>query len=761
MRKKVISIAMLSGIMCMPVAANPVEDVDSIKSVQLQSVQVVSTRAIGKTPMAFNNLTKKDLQQVNFGKDIPALLSLTPSVTATSDAGMGIGYSSVYVRGTDPTRINVTANGIPLNDSESSQLYWVNMGDFASSVESMQVQRGVGTSTNGAGAFGATINMQTENIGVKPFGAIDITGGAYGTHKETFRFGTGLLGGHWGFQGRLSNISSDGYIDRASSSLVSYFLQGGYFSDNTEVKLVTFNGKEKTYMAWDYASKADMEKYGRRYNPSGKYKDADGNTVFYDNQTDNYHQQHYQLIASHNLHERWKMSAALHYTRGDGYYEQMKTGQSLYKYKLSNNFDDEADLVRRKHADSDFFGAVASVNYDDRDRLAISFGGGWNRYNGDHYGKVVGVQLVNSSTYQLINSSTTYYDNDARKIDGNIYGKLTYELLPGLSGFVDLQYRHVSYHSQGSSQEYDGQGNQLPFDVDKQYDFFNPKFGLNYLIDNNHSVYASYAIAHKEPTRNDFEDMMAEANAVEPQQERLGDLEVGYKYQSEKFSAGANLYYMHYKNQFVLTGAQDYNGEMVARNIPKSYRMGIELQAALTPFKGFRWDVNATFSRNRAKDMQLDMIDEDWNYIGTASAGDTHLAFSPDVIVNNALSYEWKGLKASLRSKFVGEQYMTNSNCRSYIDYDGSEVSAMIDKYFVSDLDISYTFKVKGLKRATIGCTIYNIFNEEYETHGACGLYFTKGADGSPQPYHAGGWSYSVYSAQAPVHALAHLSVEW
>ena len=777
---------MLSGSMCMPVAGNPVDDVDSLKSVQLQTVQVVSTRAVGKMPMAYNNLTKKDLQQVNFGKDIPSLLTLTPSVTATSDAGMGIGYSSIYVRGTDPTRINVTANGIPLNDSESSQLYWVNMGDFASSVESMQVQRGVGTSTNGAGAFGATINMQTENIGISPFGAIDLSGGAYGTHKETFRFGTGLPGGHWGFQGRLSNISSDGYIDRASSSLVSYFLQGGYFSDNTAIKLVTFNGKEKTYMAWDYASKADMEKYGRRYNPSGKYKDADGNTVFYDNQTDNYHQQHYQLIMSHSLSDRWKASGALHYTRGEGYYEQMKTGQSLYKYKLSANFDDESDLVRRKHADSDFFGAVASVNYTDRDRLSLSIGGGWNRYNGDHYGKVVGVwseefgvmseelgvrssnnlstrQLVNSSTYQLVNSSTepTYYDNDARKTDGNIYGKLTYELLPGLDGFVDLQYRHVAYHSQGSSQEYDDQGNQLPFNVDKQYDFFNPKFGVNYRISNNHTVYASYAIAHKEPTRNDFEDMMAEANAVEPQKERLGDLEVGYKYQSPLFSASANVYYMHYKNQFVLTGAQDYNGEMVARNIPKSYRLGIELQAALTPFKGFRWDVNATFSRNRAKDMQLDMIDEDWNYIGTASAGDTHLAFSPDVIVNNVFSYEWKGLKASLRSKFVGEQYMTNSDCRSYIDYDGSEVSTMIDKYFVSDLDLSYTFKIKGLKRMTIGCTIYNIFSEEYETHGACGLYFTKGADGKPQPYHAGGWSYSVYSAQAPLHALAHLAVEW
>ena len=758
MRKKVIGIAMLWGIMCMPMAGNPVEDVDSLKSVQLQTVHVVSTRADKKTPVAFSNLTKKELQQVNFGKDIPALLTLTPSVTATSDAGMGIGYSSIYVRGTDPTRINVTANGIPLNDSESSQLYWVNMGDFASSVESMQVQRGVGTSTNGAGAFGATINMQTENIGIKPFGAIDITGGAYGTHKETLRFGTGLLGGHWGFQGRLSNISSDGYIDRASSSLVSYFLQGGYFSDNTVVKFVTFNGKEQTYMAWDYASKADMEKYGRRYNPSGKFKDADGNTVFYDNQTDNYHQQHYQLIASHNLHEQWKMSAALHYTRGDGYYEQMKTGQSLYKYRLADNFDDESDLVRRKHSDNDFYGAVASVNYDDRDRLTLSIGGGWNRYNGDHWGDVIWVRTPSG---QSLMPNSPYYDNDARKTDGNIYGKLTYELLPGLNGFVDLQYRHVAYHSQGSSQEYDSNGSQLPFDVDKQYDFFNPKFGLNCLIDDNHSVYASYAIAHKEPTRNDFEDMMAEANAVEPQQERLGDLEVGYKYQSEKFSASANLYYMHYKNQFVLTGAQDYNGEMVARNIPKSYRMGIELQTALTPFKGFRWDVNATFSRNRAKDMQLDMIDENWNYIGTASAGDTHLAFSPDVIVNNALSYEWKGLKASLRSKFVGEQYMTNSNCRSYIDYDGSEVSAMIDKYFVSDLDISYTFKVKGLKRATIGCTIYNIFNEEYETHGACGLYFTKGADGKPQPYHAGGWSYSVYSAQAPVHALAHLSVEW
>ena len=292
---------------------------DTLKTYELQDVQVVSTRASKKTPVAFSNMTKEELKQLNFGKDIPALLSMMPSVTMSSDAGAGVGYTGIHVRGTDPTRINITANGIPMNDAESSQLYWVNIGDFASSVQSIQMQRGVGTSTNGAGAFGATINMQTENVGNTPYASLDLSAGSYGTHKETFRFSSGLLGKHWGFQGRLSNIGSDGYIDRASSRLNSYFLQGGYFSDKTVVKLITFNGKEKTYMAWDYASREQLETLGRTYNPSGMYTDDKGNTAYYKNQTDNYHQQHYQLLWNQYVSKDWTMNAALHYTRGDGY----------------------------------------------------------------------------------------------------------------------------------------------------------------------------------------------------------------------------------------------------------------------------------------------------------------------------------------------------------------------------------------------------------------------------------------------------------
>ncbi|HEY9551752.1 MAG TPA: TonB-dependent receptor plug domain-containing protein, partial [Prevotella sp.] len=334
MKKNAFMFAMLACIATANAANPKTEKLDTLKAYELQNIQVLSTRANKKTPMAYSDLNKQQIKEINHGKDIPQLLEMTPSVTTSSDAGMGIGYTGIHVRGTDPTRINVTANGIPMNDAESSGLYWVNMGDFASSVESMQIQRGVGTSTNGAGAFGATLNLQTENIGAKAFGSVDLSAGSYGTHKETFRFGTGLLGGHWGFQGRLSNIGSDGYIDRASTRLNSYFLQGGYFGDNTMVKFITFNGTEKTYHAWDYASKADMAKYGRTYNPSGMYTDANGKPTYYDNQTDNYHQQHYYLIWDQRLNASLNLHSALHYTHGFGYYEQYKADSEDSHVKL-------------------------------------------------------------------------------------------------------------------------------------------------------------------------------------------------------------------------------------------------------------------------------------------------------------------------------------------------------------------------------------------------------------------------------------------
>lgn len=746
-RKMFMGVALLSALHAMA-------QVDTTKTYELQDVQVVSTRATQKTPMAFSNLSRKQIQQVNYGKDVPSLLNMLPSVTMSSDAGTGIGYTGIHVRGTDPTRINITANGIPMNDAESSQLYWVNIGDFASSVQNIQVQRGVGTSTNGAGAFGATVNMLTENIGTQPYFGFDLSGGTYGTHKETLRFSTGLLGGHWGVQGRLSNIGSNGYIDRATSRLNSYFLQGGYFANKTVVKLITFNGTEKTYMAWDYASKADMERYGRTYNPSGMYTDANGNTAFYDNQTDNYHQQHYQLLWNQILNHDWNMNIALHYTHGDGFYEQYKTDQKLYKYLLNSTLGSKSDLIRQKKMKNDFYGAVASVNYNNHNGLTANIGGGWNKYDGDHFGKVIWVREFSGA----INPNHEYYRNNAKKTDGNIYGKVNYEFLEGLNGYVDLQYRHVSYQMSGSSQEFDDNHIQRPLILDKKYNFFNPKFGLTYQFLPEHTAYISYAIAHKEPTRNDFEDMMSETETVDPKAERLNDLEIGYKYESSVLSAGVNFYYMDYDNQFVLTGAQDSNGEMVARNIKDSYRMGVELTMGLRPFKGFNWDLNATFSKNRAKNMNVTVINPDWSQ-SYAHVGTTHLAYSPDVIVNNMFSYEWKGLKVSLSSKYISEQYMTNSGFKSYLEDDGSYTSAMIDAMFVSDLDLSYTFKYKGLKSATVGVTIYNLFNERYESNGSCSMNFRQNGD-KIEAYN-GGWAWATYSAQAPTHVLAHLSVNF
>jgi len=726
-------------------AADDGEHIDSIKSVELQDVQVVSTRAGRKTPMAFTNIGKAELKGVNYGQDIPYLLSASPSVTMTSDAGNAIGYTSIRVRGTDGTRVNITANGIPINDAESNGLYWVNMPDFASSVETMQIQRGVGASTNGAGAFGATVNMQTENIGLKPYGGIDLSGGSYYSHKETLRFGTGLIDDHWGFQGRLSNIGSKGYLDRASTKLNSYFLQGGYFTDQTVVKFITFNGNEQTYHAWNYTSKLEQSLYGRRYNSCGyMYTDEGGVMHFYDNQTDNYHQQHYQLLWNQVVDNSWNFNVALHYTRGDGYYEEYKTDRTLADYGIfpADPSLTEGDLVRQKKMDNDFYGTIASLNYDSRKGLKATIGGGWNKYVGNHFGKVVWSEVAE------VEPCLEYYRNKAKKTDGNIYGKVSYEMVEGLTGYVDLQYRHVGYKMQnpGDWWEANADGKWV---INDNFDFFNPKAGLYYDISANHKVYASVAVAHKEPTRNDYEDNID----TKLKAERLVDWEAGYKYLSPTFSAGANFYYMNYRDQFVLTGEINSIGEAIAKNAGKSYRMGVELEAAWKPVDWFRWDANATLSRNRAKDWTVDVD-------GTpATLGDTHLSFSPDVIANNIFTFTYGGLRASVRSQYVGEQYMTNTGFKSYT-YEGKDYSMMLDGYFTTNVDISYSFRLRGLKRVTVGCTVYNVFSAEYDNNGWASPYFTRDSGGnivctSWDEYEAG------FAPSAPINAMAHLSLEF
>ncbi len=738
------------------------ETADTLRSVELQNVQVTSTRASKNTPVAFTNMGAEQLKTVNYGHDVPYLLSLTPSITMTSDAGNGIGYTSLRVRGTDPSRINITANGVPMNDAESSTVFWVNMGDFASSVQSMQIQRGVGTSTNGAGAFGATLNMQTENIGLQPFVGVDLSGGSYYSHKETVRFGTGLLDNHWGVQGRLSNIGSKGYLDRASTKLNSYLLQGGYFGDNTVVKLITWNGEEETSHAWTYTSTYEQSLFGRTYNSCGLMTtDEQGNpTSYYKDQTDNYHQQNYQLIWNQRLSRELNLNTALHYTKGNGYYEEYKRKRTLFEYELDPEMTwAKSDLVRQKKMDNDFYGVVASLNYNNRENLQATLGGGWNKYDGDHFGVI---KWVKNPVNDLMPNSP-YYDENAKKTDFNVYGKLTYDFLPGLNAYVDMQYRHLGIKMVGPTDEINWDASKrIVYDMKESFDFFNPKAGLNYDITPNHKVYVSYAIAHKEPTRNNYQNNM-NAELPLPKAERLNDLEVGYKYQSPTFSAGLNLYWMDYKDQFVLTGEIDKIGEAVTRNLDKSFRLGVEAEAAWKPVDWFRWDANATWSRNRVKGITVQLTDG-----SVADLGDQPLAFSPDWIVNNIFSFSYRGFSASVQSQYVSKQYLTNTGFESYktLDDDGKpvDVSMMLDGHFTTNLDLSYNFQLPkfGLKDVTVGVTLYNLFSAEYDNNGWAAPAFSRengavvatGWDTSDQ-YEAG------FAPSAPFNMMAHLSLNF
>lgn len=732
------------------------EPVDSIRTYELQGVQVTSTRAGKKTPMAFSTLTQKQIKQVNFGQDIPYILSLTPSVTTTSDAGNGIGYTSIRVRGIDPSRINITANGVPVNDAESSQVYFVNMADFVSSVQSMQLQRGAGTSTNGAGAFGATLNMQTENIGTQPYIGLDASAGSYYSHKETLRFGTGLLHDHWGLQGRLSNIGSKGYLDRASTKLNSYFLQGGYFSDNTMVKFLTFNGTEQTYHAWNYASKYEQSLYGRRYNSCGEYYDDKGNVHYYKDQTDNYHQMNYQAIWNQLYGQNWSSNVTLHYTYGYGYYNEYKSNKDYQDYGLSDT-KFKSDLTRKKLMENDLYGVVASINYDNKSNYKATLGGGWNKYIGDHWGEVLWTKDKVNTFYP----GYEYYRNRAWKSDFNLYTKESWTFLPGLNAYIDLQYRHVGYRMQDPRDYYINEDRTKGYWAHDDFDFFNPKFGINYQLDSHNRLYASYAISHKEPTRNDYQD-----NEVQHlKAEKLQDVEFGYRYESQKFTAGANFYYMYYNHQYVLTGELNDIGEMKAsnENSGRSYREGVELEAAWKPVDWFRWDANATLSRNICKDWTVTLKD------GSAvSLGDTHTAFSPDFIFNNIFTFNYKGFNAGIQSQYIGKQYLTNTDFDSYKNYnkDGSfdqDVDMFLKAHFNTNVNLSYHFALPcfGLKDITLGVTLYNIFNAKYDNNGWAAPSFRKDSKGNVEAYCTNDLYEAGFAPSAPFNWMAHLSINF
>ena len=654
---------------------------DTTRVNQLDAVLVSAVRVTTKTPVSYSNLDKNEIQIRNLGQDIHILMNYMPSVVTTSDAGNGVGYTGIRVRGSDATRVNVTINGIPYNDAEGSGTYFVDMPDFASSLQSLQLQRGVGTSTNGAGAFGASLNLLTDSYSKEANGEISNSFGSFNTRKHTVKFSSGLLNNHFELAARLSNIDSHGYVDRASSDLKSYFLQGTYIGKTTLIKALVFGGKEKTYQSW-YGVDAETLNNDRTFNFAGMFMDAFGNAKFYDNQTDNYQQDHYQLHWNEKVAENWSTNLALHYTKGKGYYEEYQNNQNFADYNLTpivinGTTLDKTDLIRQKWLDNDFYGTTFSIIYK-KDKLDLIFGGGINKYEGKHYGKVIWARFA--STSEL---GDHYYDYFGNKTDGNFFAKANYQITKKMSFYGDLQYRTVSYKANGVA---DGS-------INDTFNFFNPKAGFNYSLDDKSTLYFSFGKANREPNRTDYE-----TGNVKP--EKLDDYELGWRYVSEKTKINTNIYYMAYKDQLILTGNLDNVGNPIRSNSEKSYRLGLEVDAILQLSKQFVIRPNVTVSQNKNLDLN----------VAGAKVGTKDIAYSPSVIAGNTLVYKpLERLQISWLSKFVGEQYLNN------IELSG----AKLQDYFVNDFNIAYQIKPKTIfKSIVLNGLVNNILDKRYVSNG-------------------------------------------
>ncbi len=654
---------------------------DSIKVNQLDEVTINAIRATSKTPISFSNLTKKELKSRNLGQDIPILLNFLPSVVTTSDAGNGVGYTGIRVRGSDATRVNVTINGIPYNDAEGQGTYWVNMPDFASSVESVQLQRGVGTSTNGASAFGASLNLQTDKPQSESSAEIANSIGSFNTRKHTVKYSTGLLNNTFEVSGRLSKIASDGYIDRATSDLKSYFLQGVFINKNTQIKTLVFGGTEKTYQSWNGIDAETMSK-NRTFNSAGQYKDEFGNIRFYENEVDNYQQDHAQLHLTQKWNNSWNSNVAFHYTKGKGFFENFKEDANMLDYNITpiavGGIDiNTTDLVRQKWLDNDFYGATFSTNYK-MQKIDIVLGGAYNIYEGNHFGKVIWARTA--STTEL---GDKFYDDDARKTDGNVFVKGIYQTTEKLSLFFDVQYRTVGYRANGISTGL----------VNDQFHFFNPKAGLNYDLNKQNNIYFSYAKANREPNRTDYE-------SGNTKREQLHNLELGFRHQSQKVKGNANFFYMSYKDQLILTGALDDVGNPIRSNTDNSFRFGLEIDASISLSKTISIKPNIAISANKIIDLT----------VGNTNFGNKNIAYSPAIVGGNALAYHPnEKFTIALLSKFVGEQFMNNIE----------SPEAKLNAYFVQDLNVSYEIRPKKIfKSIVFNGLINNVLNKSYVSNG-------------------------------------------
>ena len=728
---------------------------DEIIQVQLEEtftltdeVVIHATRANDKTPTTYSTLNKQTIQKQNFGQDLPFLLNWTPSVVTTSDAGAGVGYTGIRIRGSDATRINVTINGIPYNDSESLGTFWVDIPDIASSSQSIQVQRGVGTSTNGAGAFGASINLQTNTLNREAFGEVINSFGSFNTRRHTLNMGTGLLQDHWVLDGRISKIVSDGFIDRASSDLESYYFSGGFYANKTIIKAILFGGSERTYQSWYGVPESRLNNDTEAMeitamNEGWNAEQTDHllnsnsrtfNIYTYKNQVDDYKQNNYQLHFSHRASTSLTANASMHYTKGRGFYEEYRYDDDFANYGLGevtigDSVISSSDIIRRRWLDNDFYGVTYSLNYE-HEKLNIVFGGAWNRYEGDHFGEVMWAEVT------TVPIEYQYYFNAGDKRDFNIFLKANYQLTDKLNAFADMQYRNISYEASGVENK------QNEFEIDVAYDFFNPKVGLTYQFNERQQMYTSFSIANREPVRDDFVDNPGSS----PKHEELYNLEAGYRKTTDRLTLQTNYYLMQYRNQLVLTGKLNDVGAPVRTNVDRSDRMGIEAEATWKISTQLNWIANATLSRNKIKEFTEVLYDYGLNFdeynVIERHYTNSDISFSPNIIAGSGFSYfpVWNA-EITLLTKYVGRQYLDNTTTEA----------RSIEPYITNDIRLKYFWNPGFMKEISLSILINNILDEKYESNG-----YTYGYLGGGEEYRE-----NFYYPQAGRNFMAMLALKF
>jgi iron complex outermembrane receptor protein len=702
-------------------------------TVALNVVEISATRAPQGINGSNSNVSKAQLDRQNNGQDLPFLLQLTPSAVVTSDAGAGVGYTGIRLRGSDATRINATINDMPLNDPESHQVYWVNLPDISASTDNIEIQRGIGSSTNGAGAFGGSINIQTLKRNAVAYTQLSNSYGSFNTQRHSVGMGTGMLNKYFTLDARLSYIASDGYIDRASSNLKSYFLAGNYYGNRHSLRLLAFGGHEITYQAWEGVP-AEIIDTNRTYNP-----------YTYDNQVDDYRQNHYQLHYGYQLASRLTLKLGLHYTKGSGFYEQYQTNQNLASYGLNNttayniaNGDTtlitNTDLVRRKWLDNDFYGTTYALLFKPQ-KGEFMLGGALNQYDGKHFGEIIWAQFAANSQIRQ-----PYYNSKGLKTDGTIFVKMSYPIAQKLNAFADVQYRQINYQIAGND---DGQDSLA---LDLNYHFFNPKAGINYTLNTNNQVSASFGIGNREPTRSNIID-----NATPPKPEHLADLELNYTYTNNaKHTLALTAYYMHYKNQLVLTGNLNNVGTPIQQNVANSYRTGIELNGATQLHRKLRFEGNVALSQNKIASFEqtTSIYSNNWDWLAdtTLMYKNVAISFSPQVVAAAVLTYQpFKGIELALNSKYVGKQYLDNTQ----------NPNRTLNAYWVNNVQMSYTRKTKWCKEIGFNVQLNNLLNTLYEANGW--TYFVLfNENNAIRPT-----NYNNYYPQAGFNFLAGLTLKW